>query len=244
MSENNSRQDLSRYDTLTTEELEQILRADALITDEDEAYLEMIVYVAEVYAQRKKNEKNGTTPELQSETKHLSFRRMLRPLVAVAAVVVLVFCGTMTARSMNFDLFGAVAEWTSSIFSFNSPTAPSNKDPLETIERMKPKWLPDGFELVYETFNEDEPLTYHASYEKGEKTINLTYQKSAPSNTDYLEKVDGEIEIFEMNRTTVYVFNNLDRITTVWFVDGIICRISGDISADEMKNVIISIGLE
>ena len=62
MSENQIRRtdDLSYCDTMTTEELEEILRLDAQAQEEQESDTEMILYVMEVLAARKRS--NGPSP--------------------------------------------------------------------------------------------------------------------------------------------------------------------------------------
>lgn len=252
MSDIENKQDFSRYDAMTTEELEQILRADALITDEDDSYMELIVHIAEVYAERKKNEGVeaikipepdflcNTQP--QSKKKQQSVRRFLRPLAAFAAIIVLVFCGTFSAKSMGYDIWGFVAEWTSSVFTFKSPTVPqSDTDPLDAIERMKPTWLPEGFELAEEKLDKEQPARYYALYEKGNASITITYQENVPNNEYNYSKSEGEIEIYEKNGFTFHIFKNIERTVTVWHVDGLTCHIGGDISTNEMKKVIDSI---
>ena len=254
MSDIESKRDFSRYDTMTTEELEQILRADALITDEDDSYIELIVHIAEVYAERKKNEGVeaikipepdflcNTQP--QSKKKQQSVRRFLRPLAAVAAIVVLVFCGTFTAKSMGYDIWGFVAEWTSSVFTFKSPTvSQSDTDPLEAIERMKPVLLPEGFELAAETLNTEYSAAYYALYKKDDASISVEYQEDDSNNVLYFNKGDSEVEIYEKNGITFHIFKNIERTVAVWYVDGLSCHISGDISANEIKKVIDSISL-
>ena len=57
MSEKQSRGigDLSKYDAMTTEELEEILRLDAEAPEEQESDIEMILYIMEVLTERKRN---------------------------------------------------------------------------------------------------------------------------------------------------------------------------------------------
>lgn len=54
MSENRNR-DYSKYDDMTTEELEEILRLDASAPDGEDSDTELLLYVMEVLANRRKN---------------------------------------------------------------------------------------------------------------------------------------------------------------------------------------------
>ena len=61
MSENQNRRvvDLSKFDSMTTEELEEVLRLDAQAPEEQESDTEKILYIMEMLTERKRN--NGHT---------------------------------------------------------------------------------------------------------------------------------------------------------------------------------------
>ena len=59
MSENQNRNDYSQYDSMTTEELEEILRLDAEAPQGQAADGELIFYVMEVLAKREKENSTG-----------------------------------------------------------------------------------------------------------------------------------------------------------------------------------------
>ena len=52
-------QDLSRYNHMSTEELEEILRADFALPDEEESDMEKILYITEVIARRRAGQPTG-----------------------------------------------------------------------------------------------------------------------------------------------------------------------------------------
>ena len=56
--QNRNNQDFSRFDSMTNEELEEILRLDVQKTEGEESDLEMLLYVLEVLAVRRKNSEN------------------------------------------------------------------------------------------------------------------------------------------------------------------------------------------
>ena len=111
MSENRNR-DYSRFDAMTTEELEDILRLDASAPDGEESDTELLLYVMGVLADRKKNNSTGKTAleawesfqqnylsddELfpEDKPKHSGSKRTapwLRRMIAAAAVVALLVC--------------------------------------------------------------------------------------------------------------------------------------------------------
>ena len=148
MSENRNR-DYSRFDTMTTEELENILRLDASTPDGEESDTELLLYVMGVLADRKKNNSTGKTAleswesfqqnylsddELFVEDRPKCSGRKktapwLRRLVAAAAVVALLICVPVTANAFSWeDFWDIVAHWAKETFSFVSG------DPAEVTE--------------------------------------------------------------------------------------------------------------
>ena len=142
MSENQNRGigDLSKYDAMTTEELEEILRLDAQAQEEQESDTETILYIMEVLAARKRN--NGHTgktaleayesfkqnymPEVdnietisKASTKtKIAFPRWLRSLTATAAVLAILLVGSVTAQAFGLNIWEAVVKWTQETFQF------------------------------------------------------------------------------------------------------------------------------
>ena len=133
--------DLSQYDSMSTEALEQILRADAETPAEQESDIERILYVMEVLANRKKEHpQSGKTAqqawesfqqnylpeqEIQEQNvKKLSARSWLRRMIACAAAVILIFCIPLSARAFSLEeLLDLVARWAKETFSFVSGDA-------------------------------------------------------------------------------------------------------------------------
>lgn len=134
-------QDYSRFDKMAPEELKEILRMDALLTDTNENDTEMILYIMELLAKRSREsgERNSKSPqealgsfrknylhccdssEPLSADSNAAFRvtkrnpvvrHFLRACAACAAVFVVLFFGTMTAYAFGINLWETVAEWT------------------------------------------------------------------------------------------------------------------------------------
>ena len=152
MSENEHRgvRDLSQYDSMPTEALEQVLRADAETPAEQESDIELILYVMEVLARRKKeNQQSGKTAqqswesfqqhylpeqEIQKQnTKKLSGRPWLRRIAACAAVVILILCIPLSSRALSLEeLWDVVARWAKETFSFVSGDVEQISEPEAT----------------------------------------------------------------------------------------------------------------
>jgi len=142
MSENKCRaeRDFSRFDSMSTAELQEILRQDAL-QESTEPDTEMILYITEVLAKREKQRDPSAEvqrayqsfarnymPANQTKTpkKFTSFLvKMPRWMKSAAVLVIalgLLLIGTASADAMGFDILGMVAHWTEDIFHFSDGT--------------------------------------------------------------------------------------------------------------------------
>lgn len=143
MSENRNRgiRDYSQYDSMTSEELEQILRSDAEAPEGAEPDVELLLYIMGVLADRRRNSENtGNTAqeayesfkkyylpreENESDTQSVETPKKrplvwLRRLSAAAAVLAFVFLGSLTANAFGFDIWNSVAKWAQETFFFES----------------------------------------------------------------------------------------------------------------------------
>lgn len=139
--------DFSKFDSMTTEALQQILRLDAMKPTGEESDTEELFYIMEVLADRRRNDSTFTGKTAQQafedfqkyympeeavqesadavpERKSMPSVLWLRRLTAVAAALAIVFFTTLTANAFGFDLFGKVAKWSAEFFHFEgSPEA-------------------------------------------------------------------------------------------------------------------------
>ena len=120
--------DLARYDSMDTEALQEILRADASKKEAEVSDQETILYIMEVLAKRRKDQNQGKSLDeaweifqrsYEEPASHTSEREPVKTggkwkksLVAAAAVVVLLLGGTVTAQGFGVDLWQTIAKWT------------------------------------------------------------------------------------------------------------------------------------
>ena len=120
--ENRNDIEFAKYDAMSTEELQALLREDASKPEGDETNMEVLFYVMEVLAKRRQARQEGKTPEeaLESFVKNYMpeaedasssesdatvrrhkpvVRRWLCGLVAAGATVVLIFSMSLTANA-------------------------------------------------------------------------------------------------------------------------------------------------
>ena len=131
----------AKYNAMSTEELQQILREDASKPEgQEETSTEALFYIMEVLAQRRRARNEGKTPaealeafrkyyaaDVESSAaerepvvrkKNSTTAGWVKRLVAAAAIVVLILSGSITARSFGFDLWGVIVRWTQETFHF------------------------------------------------------------------------------------------------------------------------------
>ena len=131
----------AKYDAMSTEELQQLLREDASKPVGEESDTDVLFYVMEVLAKRRKERNEGKSPEeaLESFKKHYNTEneissdservpaapkrsgigRWMKGLIAAAAVFAFVIGGSLTANAMGFDLWEIIAKWTQETFHFS-----------------------------------------------------------------------------------------------------------------------------
>lgn len=274
--------DFTRYDSMTTEELEKILRLDAEAPMEQESDTELILYVMEVLAKRKNKSNTGKTAQESWESfqKHYipkdaghrghtpkkatngkTPQPWLRRLIACAAAIILVLCIPLTTNAFGWeDVLNLIARWGKETFAFSIKENSYNNEPgldydgkytslQDLLKRNKidpdivPAWIPDGFLLT--KCEEDVTPTqeiYRAYYTNDGKNLMILVQSYISSDPYSVEIEDDVIEIYEVSGVKYYIFSNVSQVRFVWTVDSYECNVSGDISIDEAKKMIDSIG--
>ena len=137
MSEMEKREEISRYDSMSTEELQEILRKHAHDELDTEPETDELFEIMEVLSVRRQQqdpqafrsneealaefrqqympkEKEGTKPKV------IKFpNRVLKTVAAGLAIVLIMTLGTtVTAEALHVDIWGKLATWTKEIFQF------------------------------------------------------------------------------------------------------------------------------
>lgn len=278
-------------DQLSTEQLEDILRAD--IASPNQTNDETVFHILEVLEKREKENPSGRLPdtdqawqefqkyynipegegeslypirntqEKRSASVPTKTRRVFRPrkILVVAAVLILMFGGMLTAQAAGVDVFGAIGRWTEETFHFELPI---NHDDLagETDYNLRnasqkaglpgsvaPIWCPEGFvpktptnthiedyvdTAVCEYINENENRSYFVD-------ISYYYNSSDVEATIF-EKDDSEVVTYSSNRGTFYIFSNIDVLAATWSNGHLSITVAGDLQLEELEKIIDSIG--
>ncbi len=274
MSENQNRgsMDLAKYDSMETQELEEILRLDAQMPKGQESDGELILHIMEVLAKRKSSHTGKTAleayesfkqnymPETEPDESAVPVKtkkcrsRWLRSLTAAAAVLAVLLVGSVTASAFGFNIWKTVVQWTQETFHFGEwgESDSDNNLPYKSLQEalekgntpswLVPTYIPDGYRLM-DIKTEQTPVKkrYTAIYTKENDLIRITIQDYLDGDPVYVEQSEGLVEVCEISGITYYLFDNNKQVQAVWTVDSYECYISGNITIDELKQMISSI---
>ena len=180
--------------------------------------------------------------------------RVLRSCAAAAAVIVLL-CGT--AYAFGWNIFQALADWTAETFQFLTGAETEEFDygvfdrlyksvTVETDIPVVPRWAPDGTEEVEQprTSVRSDKTRIVGQYLIGERefTVRIMIYNTTPE--DYLgayQKNDVTVEEYESGGIIHYITENVDNISSMWTNERIEGYIQGDLSIEELKDMIDSI---
>ena len=188
----------------------------------------------------------------------------LRRLTAAAAVIALLVGGfSITASAFGWkDIWNAVAKWAKETFSFVSSGDAELTEPEEQFGQeytslqeafaatdldcsCLPTWIPDRYKLTDITIDEN-PMqrVYIAIYDNNGKYLKINIRSHLDFDPEKAEINEGLIEIYEAFGVKCYIFTNKQQLRGAWIKDSYECHISGELTLDEMKAIIDSIGKE
>lgn len=194
-------------------------------------------------------------------------RRFAKTALVAAVLISCLFCGMIAAQAMGVDVFGAVARWTESIFSYNSEidgaaNTPSESPELREDEEDIPEEyrdiyplleergqaryvldVPDGFELVDAELVVRESTgeyAFDAYYLCEEWYLSYTISQNGYNPTLIYEKSAEPVEKYEHDGISHYIFDNNNSTVAVWSIDDLEYRISSDSDSIDMKEIIDS----
>ncbi len=186
-------------------------------------------------------------------------RRRYRLPITVAAAIALLFALMLCAQAAGFDIFGGLARWTSETFHFAPPAQEAEISPYyETLRQtlkengilgtLAPKWYPEGFVGLEPEVEKNKVSTYVSTKfrnkEEKEFTVAITWQPHLDGIAPRVyEKDDTSVEVYTSGEKSFYLFANSEDTTwAVWSEGGFEESIRGELSVDEIKKIIDSIG--
>ena len=211
------------------------------------------------YSEPENDDKNIQTLKTNEPRTRPRFR-MRRGLV-VAAILIVMFGSMLTAQAAGLDVFGAIGRWTEENFQFVLPTTNQsdtvgiNDDFQKASEKFGlpssfvPTWCPEGFTSA-------EPLEEHIKNHSDSISCQYTnttenkfylvtisqYYSADVLNATVFEKDDSSVITYQSNGKNFYIFSTLENLTATWADENYCITITGEITLDQIKNIIDSIG--
>lgn len=208
----------------------------------DDAQLEMINQQHRVIRNAQRNSAKGPA-------------RHIKKIALVAAAIGVFMSLLVAAQAVGFDVFGAMARWTDETFHFvASPT--QNREVVDLCSALEeqgipteyaPTWLPDGFIAEEPQVTKTKRYTaVSARFSDGKNAILFSVtrydSKDSIDLTEY-EKKRGDAIPYMNGRQLFYIFENTDRVSATYYdAEQLIVDVFGQISTDDMKSIIDSIG--
>lgn len=197
--------------------------------------------------------------EEESQPKRKSNVIPFRRIAAVAACLVLVFSLTTTANAFSFrDVWEAVAKWAEETFSFYIGAEYIEPTPKEMIEYESlndileknnrdtscvPRWIPKGY-ILDDIVISETPMqeTYVAIYLYEDRLLKISLQSYLSSIPEKIEFSDEILEIYTVSGIDYYIMKNNNLTQAAWITQNYECYISGELTTEEIKIMIDSIG--
>ena len=204
---------------------------------------------------------------LEFSTHKRSLPRWLKQgLVAVIAVSI-VFGGMVVAQAAGIDVFGTIGRWTNEVFNFipdeNESRKPTDsnldehtpdydilREKLSSVgidDDLVPTWYPEGITFKEPKITTSSMTTTVTLDARGPDSLFVTvdfvkYASPQLLSEASFEKDSEEIEYYSNLTQNFYLLSNLDTITAIWSDGLVVQQITGNISRDDIKKIIDSIG--
>lgn len=201
------------------------------------------------------------TPSVPEKRRLHSIKPFARAL-PIAAVLILLL-GSVTAQAFGLDVFSAIARWTSEIFRLDGgsvPYAAVTIRPLEVDEEatyesleeavkafgidapIVPKDIPERFELIAVTAAcYKMGILIRANYESEDGYLQIRYREAEAQEFTTLEMENGIVDSYFAKGIQHRLVSDLGRQKATWQNGDFECRIAGDISKQEIIDMIDSI---
>lgn len=178
-------------------------------------------------------------------------RRLFRGGLVAAVLVVCLFSGMVAAQAAGVDVFGSIARWTGSLFSFGGPqagyatpapsAAPQPELTEEYLESLLPV-VPEGFEVEEFSINADAAgSTFaYATYLDASDYIIFSAEQVIDNITILYEKDEREVITLTLRDIEYYVFDNNGLATAVWKIGDLECGIFSNLEKETIIGILIN----
>lgn len=221
--------------------------------DSDTAYAELCRRMAPAAASQQ--------PEPEPIRPRRILRRGIRTGLVAAVIIFCLFSGMIVVQASGVDVFGAIARWTESVFTFSSSDSRGNDnypsdgenipDEYKELQAvLQERGLPLYVPAIPKDFVADESTLYirpndngirfSVLYIKGNDYIKYTAIERTDNVNVYYEKDTNEVESFEHGGVLYYVFQNNGDAVITWSIDEFEYALSSNLSSCFLKEILQS----
>lgn len=185
--------------------------------------------------------------------------KIWRIIEIAAALVVLL---AIAAGAGGFDVFDWLRKENAETVSFGaensgemnlqieSATGDQEYDSLQAAldaygitAAICPTWIPEDYHIVsIDVLVDGEVARFLGAYESDERgRISIQFTRFQGNSAMITSEIEPDGEIYERNGIVYYLFHNLERNKCHWSNEGFMCVINGNLTFDEIKQMIDSI---
>ena len=176
-------------------------------------------------------------------------RRLFRGGLVAAVLIVCLFSGMVAAQAAGVDVFGSIARWTGSLFSFGGPqagyatpapsAAPQPELTEEYLESLLPV-VPEGFEVEEHNLHVDSSTAYcYVRFSNGPYYVGFSIEQISDEGRLY-EKDLRQVMSLNLKGVEYYVFENNEIITVAWQINGLECGIFSNLEKETIIGILIN----
>lgn len=175
-------------------------------------------------------------------------RRLFRVGVIAAIMAVIIVAAAVTASALGYDLFGWIPKWSKEDVRFVSEASeqpyveniPSVLKELGITEPLYPSWIPEDLVLTDSAYDKERLLFFEA-YRSDDRFLSITISEITGSETAVYQKEADPPQQYTTGNVTHYLFTDSDQISAVWFSGNYTTLIVGNITLDEMREILDSV---
>lgn len=177
-------------------------------------------------------------------------RRLFRGGLVAAVLVVCLFSGMVAAQAAGVNVFGSIARWTGSLFSFGGPQAgyatpapsatPQPELTEEYLESLLPA-VPEGFVMEERNLYVDSTAAYcSAKFSNSSDYIVFSAEQLLRSDSRLYEKDQNQVMSLSLRNVEYYVLENNGRVSVVWQLNGLECGIFSNLEKETIIGILIN----
>lgn len=178
-------------------------------------------------------------------------RRLFRGGLVAAVLVVCLFSGMVAAQAAGVDVFGSIARWTGSLFSFGGPqagyatpapsAAPQPELTEEYLESLLPV-VPEGFEVdnTYSSVDASGAGYGSITYLREQDYIIFAIEQFINDGSGLYEKDSHEVISLSIGGVEYFIFDNNGITTVAWQIGDLECGIFSNLEKETIIGILIN----